>query len=74
MEKEKKKSRFASADTAKKEYILSKRKKPSTNKATKLWINCFTDCLKEKNLPVIDDIKTEDLPGVLEQFYSEVRK
>lgn len=72
-EKKKKKVRFKSVDTAKTNFILSKRKKPNTNKATKLWLNCFTEYLEEKNLPLIETIEKEALPAILEQFYSEVR-
>lgn len=69
-----KKTRFGKASESKKEYIISQRKKPSTHKATKLWMNCFTDYLAEKELPKLDDITREQLPQILEQFYSEVRK
>lgn len=66
--------RFKTVSGEKKEEIRGKRKAPNTNRATKLWIQCFREYLTEKNLKAIDDIETKDLPGILEQFYSEVRK
>lgn len=72
--KKKKTSRFGTTNANEKQDILDKRKKPNTNRATKLWFTCFTDYLREKELPEVKDITNEDLPNILEQFYSEVRK
>lgn len=73
-EKKGKVPRFRTVNEEKKSTIFQGRKAPNTNKATKLWLSCFTDYLDEKNLPGIDDIETEQLPTILEQFYTEVRK
>lgn len=54
--------------------ILEKRKRPNTNRATKLWFACFTEYLEEKELPKVEEISNDDLPKILEQFYTEVRK
>lgn len=74
MSERKKTSRFGTVNSSEKNLILSKRKAPNTNKATRLWLTCFTDYLLEKDLPKIENISTETLPFILEQFYSEVRK
>ena len=63
-----KKGRFDDISSQQKEVILYKKNKENTNKATKVWVTCFTDYLIEKGLPDIDDIATEDLPQILETF------
>lgn len=72
--KSQKTSRFGSSTEKKIDYILEKRSKPNTNRATKLWLSCFTDYLAEKKLPKEDEIADDALPEILLQFYSEVRK
>lgn len=72
--KKKKTSRFKTVNDNKKQAIFDKRKKPNTNKATKLWLNCFCDYLLEKDYNTLEELPTNELPLVLEQFYSEVRK
>lgn len=74
--KKSKKTRFFTKTTNEKEEIFKKRKAPSTNEATKVWMKCFNDYLKEKNLPDADLLTLEDnqLPNVLSDFYTEVRK
>lgn len=74
MSKMKKKSRFGSSNEEKCAEIIQQRSKPNTQKATKLWINCFTDYLAEKELPKIETLNRENLPKILEHFYAEVRK
>lgn len=74
MSKLQKKTRFATSTADKQEKIIQERSRPNTQRATKLWINCFTDYLQEKELPTIDELTIQNLPGILEQFYSEVRK
>lgn len=66
--------RFSTTNSKKSDYIRSKGKSDNTNKATKLWLQCFMDYLLEKQLPAIDKITTPELPFILEQFYSDVRK
>lgn len=74
MDKKPKTSRFKTSKPRDTEYVLSKRKKPNTNKATRLWLTCFTDYLAEKKLPTIDKLLDGQIPFILEQFYTEVRK
>lgn len=72
--KKKEKSRFFSKSKEQKQDIYDGRKAPSTNKATKVWMKCFNDYLKEKNLPDSETISSDDLPAVLSDFYTELRK
>lgn len=74
MSKVKKKTRFATVNEPKKVNIIEERKAPNTNKATKLWMSCFTDYLEEKELPKLNELDIQNLPEILENFYSEVRK
>lgn len=69
-----KKRPFATVNEEKKDYIMNKRNKPNTNKATKLWMNCFQEYLEEKNHPKVEDIEDSQLPSILENFYTEVRR
>ena len=62
---------FKTFSTDQKKSIKSKSKAESTHQATKVWTNCFNNNLKEKELPKIDNILTEDLPQGLEDFYNE---
>ena len=39
-----------------------------------MWVNCFNNYLIEKNLSEIDEIETNELSRVLEDFYSETCK
>ena len=56
------------------EQIRKKQKAENTNKSTKLWINCLEEYLEEKSYPKVDDFSLEELPGVIEKFYLEIRK
>lgn len=69
-----KKSRFGTTTEEKTQYVMDKRKAPNTNKATKLWLQCFTDYLLEKDLPKIETLTINTLPTILENFYTDVRK
>ena len=53
--------------------VLEKRKADNTNKATKLWVDCFNDYLKDNGLGDVVELKAEQLPAILEKFYVEVR-
>ena len=45
----------------------------NTRRATKTWIKCFNDYIREKKIAnIIDEITTTDLLNVLFKFYSEV--
>lgn len=68
------KSRFFSRSEKAKQAIYSERKAPSTHQATKVWMKCFNDYLAEKNLPDADTILIDELPQVLTNFYTELRK
>ena len=65
---------FGIVNEDEKDYMMAHRKAENTNKATKQWVLCLNDYLKEKQLPNIDDITTEDLPSVLGDFYFSARK
>lgn len=66
--------RFFTKTTVEKKAIFDQRKAPGTNEATKVWIRCLNDYLAEKKLPDIDTISTDELPNVLSDFYTELRK
>lgn len=68
------KSRFFTKTSTQKQNILDGRKAASTNKATKVWMKCFNDYLTEKDLPDADTILIDELPDVLTNFYTELRK
>lgn len=72
-EKEKK-SRFKTVSKPKAQEILDERIEPNTQKATKIWMTCLREYLAEKNLPPIENIDSDDLPAILSQFYTELRK
>lgn len=72
--KRKKTVRFDTKTKVQKQNIMDGRKSPSTNKATKVWMKCLNDYLKEKELPDADTIDIEELPNVLSDFYTELRK
>lgn len=74
MEEEEEFHRFKRCTTKDKSDIYDGRKAPNTNKATKLWMNCFSDYLKEKKLPPVYKIESDDLPNILSDFYTELRK
>ena len=66
--------RFKNISKEKKEEIIRNSKAANTNKATDLWMNCFSDYLAEKELPKVQDIATDELPTILSDFYVEVKK
>ena len=66
--------RFKRVSDSEKEKILSNKKVKPTNNATKLWVNCFKDYLIEQNHPNFEDIPNTDLPNILKNFYSKVKK
>ena len=69
-----KKSRFKTLTDNEKQAILKNRKAENTNKATDLWMTCFKQYLQEKDLPIVELLTTEELPPILSDFYSEVKK
>ena len=65
---------FKTLTDEERDEIKNKSKVENTNKATKLWVNNFTNYLNEKEMPKMEDISKEDLPSVLERYYSELKK
>ena len=39
--------------------VLKKRNAENTNIATRLWIDCFEECLQEQNHPGIDELTSQ---------------
>ena len=66
--------RFKTVNTKEKQEIIRNSKAENTNKATELWMNCFTEYLEEKSLPKVTDITNIELPKILSDFYVEVKK
>lgn len=66
--------RFKTVKPKEKDNIYEERIRPNTQKATKLWVNCFKDYLKEKKLATLEETLTENLPNILSDFYTELRK
>ncbi len=64
-----KKRSFKALSTQDKQKILDKRHTKNTADSTKLWIHAFESFLKAENLPIIDEISTDELPSILENFY-----
>ena len=67
-------SRFKSVSKEEKDKILNNAKAENTNKATEQWISVLREYLAEKNLPILEEILDNDLPSVLSDFYTEVKK
>ena len=68
------KVRFASTSDQKKTKLLDDRNAKNTRRATKNNIKVLTDYLTEKQLPSLDQLTDDDLPEVLFNFYSNLRK
>ena len=66
--------RFKTLYQAEKHKIKKKSKAESTHQATKVSVNCFNNYLIEKDLSDIENIQTDELPNILEDFYSEICK
>ena len=66
--------RFEQLPDEEKDKLMLNRKAENTNKATKQWITCFSEFLKERKLPKVDDIPNDDLPKVLGDFYFSLQK
>ena len=65
---------FKTLSVADKGKILEKKKTKLTNNATRLWINCLTEYLVKKGYPELEAIETPQLPPILTNFYSELKK
>lgn len=68
------KNRFKTVHQPEKDNIMDGRIRENTKKATDCWMRCLNDYLKEKKLPKVDNIETKDLPQILSDFYTELRK
>ena len=66
--------RFKTLSKTEKDEIMQGRSAGNTNKATKMWLDCFREYLAEKGLKPLDEITTEELPNILSDFYTEVKK
>ena len=65
-------NRFKKTTVEDQDEVLERHKAENTNKSTKLWIDCFEDYLKDKNM-TLDAVRDLDLPHLLECFYVDVR-
>lgn len=72
--KKKAKNRFLTWTVKAKKDIFKQKKAPSTNQATKVWVKCLNYYLAEKNLEDTDTLDIKDLPNVLSDFYTKLRK
>ncbi len=66
----KKKYTFRQLNNEEKQKILDNRMAKNTKNATKLWIGYFKDFLQLERLPDIDSVNTDELPSILENFFS----
>ena len=69
-----KKQRFASTSSEDRQKILFDSKAKSTQKATQSKLRCFELYLKEKGLGDEPSITDAELPGILTNFYTDLRK
>ena len=70
----KQKRRFDVVDESTKQTLLENRKALNTNRATKQWILCLNDFLKERSLPEVDSIDLDKLPELMGDFYFSAHK
>ena len=63
--------RFKTATSSEKQLMMQNHKAESTNRSTKCYVKCLRDYLFEKNMPELEDIPTEDLPGILTEKGSQ---
>ena len=69
-----KKSRFAFTSVEDKQKLLDERGANNTKRATKSNLKTFTDYLTERDLNKLEDIPNDDLPSILYDFYTDLRK
>ena len=65
-------NQFKTSTEQDQDCVLRRRKSESTNKSTKLWVDCLQDYLKEKGLQGLESITDLDLPKILEKCYMDV--
>lgn len=66
--------RFGSSTKKDKINILSEKDRKSTQRATKNMVKILTDYLAEKKLKPLDELLNEELPDILLDFYTNLRK
>ena len=66
--------RFGSTTDEEKKKIMEDRNAKNTNRATKTAITTFREYLTEKQLKPLEDITNEELPEILNNFYTEAKK
>ena len=66
--------RFVTTSEEDKQKLLDGRLKTNTKLATKSNLKALTDYLLEKDLKTFDQFTTNELPDLLENFYSDYRK
>ena len=65
---------FKTLTEAQKDGIMQGRSAENTNKATKLWVDCLREYLDEKGMPILEEVCDAELPKLLSDFYTEVKK
>ena len=67
-------ARFGASSKDEIKQLLQDRNAKNTNRATKSSVTALREYLKEKGLPILEEILDCDLPDLLEQFYADARK
>ena len=73
-DKQKKKRVFNILSHEEKQKILDKHHAKNIAESTKLWMNAFHAFLEAEKLPEVNDISTDELPSILENFYGSMQK
>ena len=73
LEENSQKSSFVELTDQEIDQLLIDSKSRNTNGSTNSLLNQLKAFLKLKNFPNLEQVKTEDLPKILTQFYSSVR-
>ena len=66
--------RFTTTMPNKQEEIFAKINASNRNHATKSSMESITEYLKEKQLPNVDDLNTDNVSDILTDFYTNLRK
>ena len=66
--------RFGNTTDSEKHEILEGRNAKNTNRATKSCITILRDYLSEKQLPAVELLDIDELPDILMDFYTNLRK
>ena len=67
-------SRFASTSEQEKKKIMEERNSSNTNKATQSALTTFREYLTEKQIGTIEEVCDGDLPKIMLEFYTNLRK